>query len=326
MHVTPAGGFVMMWLRAVTAIGLAAGVAGCAIRPLPEQVTGVKTDDIVKRIRCEAREAIRLKASDYLSFHTEDPAAIELSQALAREDYEFNRKQFLALSNQPKQALIKVGTSAIAYNFTFDMTEINNLDPTWDGIAGIPHGTFGLGVAAGVDRTRHSIRSFTVSDSFAGLLMDVPTSYCVGRTVREVNYLYPIVGRIGIAEMISTFIDISLFDNLKSGDKGPPAVSDSIEFQTNLSLGVTPSVVLTPVTKAFTTKDAMFGITNRRQDTHKVIVGLSRDDTAKTPTSLLWLINGSRFASSSESAALAVVDKHILRFELGQRAVILNGQ
>jgi hypothetical protein len=84
--------------------------------------------------------------------------------------------------------------------------------------------------------------------------MDVPRAYCIGRTVREVNYLYPIVGKIGVGEMISTFIDISLFDNLKSGDKGPPAVSDSIEFQTNLSLGITPSVVLTPVTKAFRTQ------------------------------------------------------------------------
>jgi hypothetical protein len=315
----------MKWLHFIIGIVLTASIAGCAIRPLPEQVTGVSTDEIVKRIRCEAREAIRLKASDYLSFHTEDPAAIELSQALAREDYEFDRKQFLALSNQPRQALVKVGSSAIAYNFTFDMTEINNLDPTWDGIGGIPNGTFGLGITAGVDRTRHSIRSFTVSDTFVGLLMNVPSSYCVGRTVRQPNYLYPIIGKIGIGEMVSTFIDISLFDNLKSGDKGPPAVSDSIEFLTLLSLGITPNVVLTPV-KAFTTKDAMVGFVNKRQDSHKVIVGLSRDDTAKTPTSLLWLINGSKLASPSESAALTVVDKHILRFELGQRAVILNGQ
>ena len=255
-----------MWLRGATALGLAVSVVGCAIRPLPEQVTGVSTDEIVKRIRCEAREAIRLKASDYLSFHTEDPAAIALSKALAQEDYEFNRADFLRLSSQPKQALAKVGSSAIAYNFTFDMTEINNLDPSWDGIAGIPNGTFGLGVTAGLDRTRHSIRSFTVSDTFVGLLMNVPSTYCKGRTMREPNYLYPIVGKIGVGEMISAFIDISLFDNLAPGDKGPPAVSDSIEFQTDLSLGITPSVVLTPVTKALTTKDAMFGFVNKRQD------------------------------------------------------------
>jgi hypothetical protein len=316
----------MLWLRAATVIGLAASMCGCAIRPLPEQVTGVSTDEIVKRIRCEAREAVRLKAADYLSFHTEDPAAIVLSQALAREDYEFDRRQFLALSNQPKQALVKVGSSAIAYNFTFDMTEINNLDPSWDGLAAIPNGTFTLGVTAGLDRTRHSIRTFTVSDTFIGLLMDMPGAYCKGRTVREPNYLYPIVGKIGVGEMISTFIDVSLFDNLKAGDKGPPAVSDSIEFLTTLSLGITPSVVLSRVTNSLTTKDAMFGIVNKRQDSHKVIVGLSRDDATKTPTALLWLINGSAHASPSESAALAVVDKHILRFELGQRAVILNGQ
>jgi hypothetical protein len=316
----------MFWLRAVTAIALAVSGVGCAIRPLPEQVTGVSTDEIVKRIRCETREAIRLKASAYLSRHTEDPAAIALSQSLAQEDYVFDPALFLKLSKQPKQELIKVGSSAIAYNFTFDMTEINNLDPTWDGIGGIPLGTFALGVTAGLDRTRHSIRSFTVSDSFAELLTAVPYSYCKARTVREPNYLYPITGKIGIKEMIDNFIDVSLFDKLaQSGDKGPPAVSDSIEFQTNLSLGITPAVVLTPVTKGFMTKDANFGITNKRQDSHKVIVGLSRDDTAKPPTDVLWLVNGSKNTTPNEKAALAVVDKHILRFEVGQRAVILNG-
>jgi hypothetical protein len=316
----------MFLLRAATAIGLAVSVGGCSIHPLPEQVTGVTTDEIVKRIRCEARDAIRRKTSDYLSFHTEDPAAIALSQLLAQEDYTFDPKLYLKLRNQPKQVLIKFGSAAIAYNFTFDMTEINNLDPAWDGIAGIPHGTFGLGATAGVDRTRHSIRSFTVSDNFASLLTNVPSTYCQARTEREPNYLYPIVGKIGLDEMISTFIDVDQFDNLTKTDKTPPAISDSIEFQTNLSLGVTPSVVLTPVTKALTTKDAMFGIVNKRQDSHKVIIGLSLDDTAKPPSTLLWLISSPKKTSPSENAALAVVDKHILRFELGQRAVILNGQ
>ncbi|SHL47060.1 hypothetical protein [Bradyrhizobium lablabi] len=313
-----------MFLRVGFSIGLAVCAAGCAIRPLPEQVTGVKTDEIVKHIRCEAREAIKLKASDYLSFHTEDAAAIALSQALASEDYVFDRNQFLRLSSQPRLMLAKVGSSAVAYNFTFDMTEINNLDPAWDGIAGIPNGTFGLGITAGVDRTRHSIRSFTVSDTFVGLLTKVTSDYCKDRTPKGPNYLYPIVGKTGVAEMIDTFIDTSLFDNLAKSDKGPPAISDSIEFQTNLSLGITPSVALTRVTNRLTTKDATFGIVNKRQDSHKVIVGLSRDDTAATPAALLWLVNGSSKSTPAEGAALTVVDKHILRFEVGQRALILG--
>lgn len=312
-----------MFLRVGFFIGIGVWASGCSIRPLPEQVTGIKTDEIVKHVRCEAREAVKLKAADYLSIHTEDAAALTLAQALASEDYTFDRTQFMRLGSQPRLMLAKVGSSAIAYNFTFDMSEINDLDPAWDGIAGIPNGTFGLGITAGVDRTRHSIRSFTVSDTFVGLLTNVSSDYCKNRTPKGPNYLYPIVGKIGVDEMIDTFIDTSLFDNLAKSDKGPPAISDSIEFQTNLSLGITPSVALTRVTSRLTTKGATFGIVNKRQDSHKVIVGLSRDDTVGPPAALLWLVNGSSKSTPAEVSALNVVDKHILRFEVGQRALLL---
>ena len=35
------------------------GFEGCAIHPLPENVTGVRTPQIVQRNRCEARDALR---------------------------------------------------------------------------------------------------------------------------------------------------------------------------------------------------------------------------------------------------------------------------
>jgi hypothetical protein len=51
------------WRRSLLAIGISVILGGCAIHPLPENVTGVKTTRIVDRIRCEARDAV-LAAED----------------------------------------------------------------------------------------------------------------------------------------------------------------------------------------------------------------------------------------------------------------------
>src|SRR4051812_37410089 len=48
-----------MYMRCVAAVAAASLMAGCAIHPVPEQVTGVSTSDIVKQIRCETRNAGR---------------------------------------------------------------------------------------------------------------------------------------------------------------------------------------------------------------------------------------------------------------------------
>jgi hypothetical protein len=39
-------------------VGISVGLAGCAIHPLPENVTGVTTEMIAKKIRCEASQAV----------------------------------------------------------------------------------------------------------------------------------------------------------------------------------------------------------------------------------------------------------------------------
>src|SRR5260370_42701367 len=48
-----------MYVRVFAALAASALMSGCAIHPLPEDVTGVSTYHIVRQIRCEARDAIR---------------------------------------------------------------------------------------------------------------------------------------------------------------------------------------------------------------------------------------------------------------------------
>src|SRR6266700_1158784 len=42
-------------------------LAGCAIRPLPENVSGVSTPVIVKQVRCETRQAVKDLALGWLT-------------------------------------------------------------------------------------------------------------------------------------------------------------------------------------------------------------------------------------------------------------------
>ena len=62
--------------------------------------------------------------------------------------------------------------TAIAYNFSLDGTITNNVDTgvlnITDGL--VASGSRVLGLKGGVDQTREYILSFTVSDTFVGLL------------------------------------------------------------------------------------------------------------------------------------------------------------
>src|SRR5882762_10301439 len=51
----------------IAAVALSFFSAGCAIHPLPQDVTGVDTYHIVRQIRCEARETIRQEVIRWLT-------------------------------------------------------------------------------------------------------------------------------------------------------------------------------------------------------------------------------------------------------------------
>src|SRR5262249_29406395 len=133
----------------------------------------------------------------------------------------------------------KFKDTAIAYDFTFNMTETTNLDPTVDLTRPLTHKTFGTSIGAGFDRARQNIREFTLTDTFARLFTEIRERYC-SEIADGKNYLYPITGRIGIDEMIGTFVRLTLFADLTGqldeadviGQKGPPTMADTITFTT----------------------------------------------------------------------------------------------
>src|SRR5271170_2404893 len=74
------GGNIMFYAFRVAMIAAVVWLTGCAIHPLPEDVTGVSTYNIVRQIRCEARQAIFDFAITYLTSQNDDLEAKRVGQ------------------------------------------------------------------------------------------------------------------------------------------------------------------------------------------------------------------------------------------------------
>jgi hypothetical protein len=271
--------------RAIAA-GLAFATAGCAIHPLPENFAGVPTYTIVRQIRCETRQAIADSAIRWLTTESEDRVdpesrAIGLQFANGRPIQQFSPKLFKGRVASIINLFFDTG---VAYNFDLEMSEVNNLDTEINLLKPFTNSKFTLGIKAGLDRSRKNERTFTVTDTFSGLIR-LPDTYCNGRSlglaydfVVPENYLYPVVGRIGADHLVHDFINLTLFANLageKDHPKGPPTLVDALEFQTILSGSLAPKVTFTPTGTGLSVTDASLTGVATRTDLHRVTMGLA---------------------------------------------------
>jgi hypothetical protein len=274
--------------------------SGCAIHPLPEDFSGVDTVTIVRQIRCETREAVKDELIAWLELLAEDhpyqkgdPIARRLLALYAQDPDQisnFGPTLFPGPQYQQVRNLITTfGNTGIAYNFELTMTENNNLSGGADFLKPLYSGSFKLGVGAGAMRERKNDRTFTITDTFASLVQKVNTPvrghhYCDGQ-LRYANYVYPITGRIGVNELVRTFIRLTLFNNLAAAaDKatpakpGAPTMADKLTFTTTLNASANPSVTFTPAGTKFQIMDANLMAGVMRSDVHQVTVGLALED------------------------------------------------
>src|ERR1700761_2072325 len=114
---------------------ISCGLGACAIHPLPENVTGVKTSQIVHRNRCEALAAVG-RIEGWLTEHHKDVAV---------------------------RALKTIG---IALSYTLDMTEVDSLAASTNFEELVTRGTFSANPGAGDSLTRENKRTFTVADNY----------------------------------------------------------------------------------------------------------------------------------------------------------------
>ena len=193
-------------------------LGACAIAPVQQNVTGLPIVRIVNHIRCESRVAIQKKALD----------------ELRKYGWHKYRRYYSALADQlephvgeiwptniylPELDKAEIGFynryigTGIAYTFTFDITEDNKASFVADPVKLITNGMVSVNLSASGDFSRENQRSFVVSETFAKLLQNKIYG-CAEEPVRPENFAYPIAGSVGIAELISTFIDLNEDENL----------------------------------------------------------------------------------------------------------------
>jgi hypothetical protein len=309
---------------------LSSALGGCAIHPLPENVTGVRTAQIVHRNRCEAREAL-------------------------------SRIETWLRANRP-QAVATLQQIGVVLSYTLDITEQDGLSAMTSFEQLLTKGSFTFNPNASDMLKRENKRAFTIADNYKTLIQ---MQDCAGEPAGS-NYQYPIVGTIGIAETIRTFLTMALHEDLNAvvdtntaEDKfysslaGSPTLVETLTFTTTLSAGITPQVMLNPVGRGTQLTSGSLAFTWSRIDQHAVIVGLGLPNVpppevevrggtrnfvrfssipsasggasrARTPLLIEASVPAGTTSSSGIAAALEAVNAHIVRFQALHQSVILN--
>ncbi|WP_281801227.1 hypothetical protein [Methylocystis echinoides] len=267
-------------MRGAALFSIAAALGGCGVHPLPEDVTPLDTNAIVLQIRCEAREGPKEAALAFLLNPKFQFPEKTLSRARELASGEIAFADFSPNQLDPVAGfyLAKYEQAAIGYDFQFDMSVTNALSAGTSFTGIVPHQIVNAGAAGGVDLARQTIRNFRVTDTFGKLRQ---MKKCDEGDRKFENYAYPVTGRIGLAELVRTFVDLNEINNLsgpvKDGNPTAPILADTFAFSTKLAASVGADVNLTPATPRFHLLKANFGAAGSRTDAHKVVVAMSLD-------------------------------------------------
>lgn len=256
------------------------GLGACAIHPLPKDVTGYSTPTLVRKIRCEAREAVVNAAIEIVHRHHQ-----EVTDERSLDDALQRKSSFTTWEQESLAALTRIG---IVYDFSLQGVETGSLSLSADIVKPLSNGTETYSPSLGDALRRDNTRAFTVSDSFKTLWDLHPEKHCKFPTFDPnsgPNYQYPIAGRIGLDEMIQTFVRLSVSGDLVAeqdptkldalSPAGPPTMVDTLIFTTTLNAGLNAEVMLSPAGTALQLKDASLMGSVGRVDTHMVTIGLA---------------------------------------------------
>jgi len=249
-------------------------LAGCSTHPLQQDVTGVPTSVLVEYIRCETRLAIQDKAIDLLVHEKPDNPLI--SQLKTGRSFPWPpglRAHMNAHERAVYDQYIKTG---IAYDFSLDITEDNTASGAVDPVRLITNGTVGIGLSASGDFKRENLRHFVVSETAQDLLEN--DKLPCGPNYKSSNYTYPIAGKIGIDELISTFFDLNDVNNLAPDKTTSSVFADTLTFTTTIMGSVSPNVVVTPTGRRWgLASPTNLTASGSRIDKHALIIALSLD-------------------------------------------------
>ena len=249
----------------------AAGLAGCTLYPIPDDVTSIATEDIVRHARCEIR-------SEIIAFLIERqalaPSATDAEIAAVVAKIKRDKSSFFAL-------LMSVGA---AYTFDFDITEHNNANA--DAKFQLPFvapKVLDGGGSASLDLMRQGHRVFETGDVWDELLVN--HTRCAGVRPRPGNIVYPITGSIGVGRAVRTFIDI-VEQGGKLGSAEKDSFVDTLTFTTEIMGGANASIALEPVPNSFRIVSASAHLSGSRKDVHQLTLSLAFPHPLDPPASL----------------------------------------
>jgi hypothetical protein len=157
--------------------------------------------------------------------------------------------------------------ASIVYQFTFDINEHNDASAGFTLFNPFANGTFNLAASGGSNRERDGTRNFELIDSFD----DLRKMNCARD--REVNWIYPLTGDVGMYDSVATFIRLQKADN--PGGTRIFTFADTLTYTTTFIGGATATLTLSPVTEQFRFTAANAGLSGSRTDVHKVVVTMA---------------------------------------------------
>ena len=286
--------------------------SGCAIHPLPDDISRETTYSIIQKIRCEAQEQVIVEVRELLS-RSRSPIVQSLDPKKVVANLVIVGRNDPAIAN----IIQKYRVAVVGYGFTFTITEENNAGGSADFILPFTHSTFTLGISGHVDKTRKNTRKIEVLDTFEELA-DLDCSE-ISKPSR--NLLYPITGSIGMGEIIHSFLSLSETLHVKASST-PTAEHrsfiDTLTFTTDINpddipgRGIKPSIELKRHPKGrFGVEKASATFLAARLDSHVVIVSLTFpvERQWNPQTGQMTRMSASRKSMTSATEKAVVVDE-----------------
>jgi hypothetical protein len=251
----------------------AAALGGCSLYPVPDDVTSIRTEDIVRHARCEIRSEIIAYLIDRQVLA---PSPTDQEIAALVKDIKKTKNSFLGL-------LMSVGA---AYTFDLNISEHNKAH----GAAGFSLPFTGPVLSgdgnATVDLMRAGVRRFETGDLWEELLVNHVR--CAGVRPRPGNIVYPLGGSIGVGRAIRTYIDI-----VEQGGSQLGAVAgaknsfvDELTFTTTVSADAKATITLAPVPHSLRLVSASADVLGSRTDKHTLTISLAFPHPLDPPASL----------------------------------------
>lgn len=271
-------------IKAVVLSVYAAVLTACSIHPVQQEVTGVPTKGIVNRIRCEARLAVLDKAIAVLRIAADNRRATapviaekfdviigELASQRGHTLRKFDPKRLP--TDLARKFYGRYINTVIAYDFLMQGVENNRAGFAADPVRLITNGVAGVTLGGSGEFNRDNQRHFAIADTFEELLFS--PMECESLDYLPENFVYPISGRVGLREVVDTFIDLNEFKSLNAFGDDKTVFADTLKFMTTWGGGATPHIQIDPVgTRWGLDSPTNIGLSASRADTHTLTVGL----------------------------------------------------